>query len=162
MKSPLISRLAICLWLFASGIEARAQLSVPPNPSQVTQRKLGESGGGADVGVRPREPAPPVVIHYVAVSPVRGWRNASGKEIQARLLAFSAPAEGEIGAVEVIREGKVRFLLVSGKEPIDYPLAELSESDQDDIKAIAKAAAGGPPKPAGEADVKSGEEKSEP
>ena len=124
-----------------------AQTVVPPNPGPSVKRKLGENGGsGSSAGaaaVTPRSRT--VVVQYVAVTPVEGWANAAGRTMQARLLAFSVPAEGETGPVEIIREGKVRFLVSGGKEPIDYPLEQLGEAERKKIEGIAKAAAAGPP-----------------
>jgi hypothetical protein len=124
---------------------AEAQLSAPPNPGKAGRRNLGDGGGAnAATGVVPAERAPVVVTH-VAVTPVEAWANAEGKVIEARLLAFSAPAEGETGPVEIVRGGKVRFLLAGGKAPVDYPLDQLGEEARGRIEAIAKAAAKGPP-----------------
>lgn len=127
---------------------AFAQLTVPPNPGQAGKRKLGENGGaGSATGVTGVTPtARPVVVQYIAVTPVEAWANLAGKTMLARLLAFSAPAEGETGPVEIIREGKVRFLVEGRKEPVDYPLDQLGETERTKIQAIAKAAAQGPPK----------------
>ncbi len=66
--------------------------------------------------------------------------------MEARLLAFSAPAAGESGPVEVIREGKVRFLVTGRKEPVEYPLVQLGEAERKKIEALAAVAAKGPPK----------------
>lgn len=125
------------------------QVTVPPNPNEVTRRKIGENGagGGASVNISPGPSAAArtIVIQYTAVSPMRQWTTAGGKTMIARLLAFAAPKEGDSGPVEVIREGKVRFLLDRGTEPIDYPLDQLSQPDQIDIKAIAQAARRGSP-----------------
>ncbi len=147
---PVLLSAVLSVTLSLSGAVAQT-ITAPPAPGQFTGRKLGENGGatagGSSVGVSSGGAAASrtVVIQYVAVSPVRAWTNAEGKAMQARLLAFSAPAEGEKGPVEVIREGKVRFLLVGGKAPIDYPIAQLSQADQIDIKAIAQAASRGRP-----------------
>jgi len=126
---------------------AEAQITVPPNPGKGAKRNLGENGGsGASAGataVTPRSSS--VVVQYVAVTPVEAWANTGGKTMQARLLAFSAPAAGESGPVEIIREGKVRFLVTGRKEPIDYPLDQLGEAERTKIQAIAAAAAKGPP-----------------
>jgi hypothetical protein len=65
--------------------------------------------------------------------------------MEARLLAFSAPAAGEPGPVEVIRGGMVRFLVTGRKEPVDYPLARLGEAERKKIEALAVVAANGPP-----------------
>ena len=87
-----------------------------------------------------------VVVQYIAVTPVEAWANLEGKTMEARLLAFSAPAAGETGPVEIIREGKVRFLVSGRKEPVDFPLDQLGEAERTKIHAIAKTAAKGPPK----------------
>lgn len=144
----LLSGIAV---IWACGLAfAAAQLTVPPNPNQFTKRDLGESGSGstgmATAGAHVSTPKT-IVVNYVSVSPLRQWTNGEGKTMMARLLAFSAPEKGETGPVEVIRDGAVRFLLSGKNEPIDYPLANLSEEDQAQIRSIAKAAAGGPPKP---------------
>lgn len=144
MKRPvalLIGLLVPCL--------AIGQVTVPPNPNEVSRRKIGENGagGGATVNITPGPSAAArtVVIQYTAVSPIRQWTNTAGKTMIARLLAFAAPKEGDNGPVEVIRDGKVRFLLDRGTDPIDYPLDQLSQPDQIDIKAIAQAARRGSP-----------------
>lgn len=142
--------LAIVMGLGPGSPDIRGQTVPPPNPNQISRRKIGEDGGGgsASVNVTPGTPAAAartVVIQYTAVSPMRQWTNVEGKTMIARLLAFAAPAEGEAGPVEVIREGKVRFLLDRGTDPIDYPLIQLSQPDQIDIKAIAQAARRGSP-----------------
>jgi hypothetical protein len=133
---------------FGLVVPLRAQLTVPPNPGKVTKRSLGENGGsGASTGASAVTPqSRTVVVQYIAMTPVEAWANLDGKTMEARLLAFSAPAEGETGPVEVIREGKVRFLVSGRKDPVDYPLEQLGEAERTKIQAIAKAAAKGPPK----------------
>lgn len=123
-----------------------AQITVPSNPNQFTKRKLGESGGSS-VGISGASTAVPktVVVEYVAVTPVESWSNVDGKTMEACLLAYSAPEEGESGPVEIIREGKVRFLVTGRKEPIDYPLEQLGEAERTKIQALAEMAAKGPP-----------------
>lgn len=134
--------------LFGGGAPTSAQLTVPPNPGKVTKRNLGDNGGsGASTGASAVTPqSRTVVVQYIAVTPVEAWANLEGKTMEARLLAFSAPAAGETGPVEIIREGKVRFLVTGRKEPVDYPLEQLGEAERAKIAAIAKAAANGPPK----------------
>ena len=146
---PLLLLVGACvLFSIPVGSDAVAQtISTPPNPNQFSKRTLGGNGGNGSVGVSTggSTESKTIIITYVAVTPERAWKNAEGKIMQARLLAFSAPAEGEKGPVEVIREGMVRFLLSGGKDPIDYPITKLSQSDQIDIKAIAQAAKRGAP-----------------
>jgi hypothetical protein len=140
--------LTALLWLTTAVLLPAQTIKLPPNPNDVTRRKIGEGGstGGSAVNIAPgAAAAQTIVIQYVAVTPVRAWTNTDGKTMTARLLAFSAPKEGESGPVEVIREGKVRFLMESGKQPVDYPIGQLSQSDQIDIKAIAQMAKRGAP-----------------
>ncbi len=134
--------------LFGRVAPTSAQLTVPPNPGKVTKRNLGDNGGsGASTGASAVTPqSRTVVVQYIAVTPVEAWANLEGKTMEARLLAFSAPAAGETGPVEIIREGKVRFLVSGRKEPVDFPLDQLGEAERTKIHAIAKAAAKGPPK----------------
>jgi len=131
---------------FASAVPANAQV-VPANPDRFTKRNLGDNGGStAATGASAVTPAPrAVVVQHIAVTPVEVWKNISGQAMEARLLAFSAPAAGEPGPVEVIRGGMVRFLVTGRKEPVDYPLARLGEAERKKIEALAVVAAKGPP-----------------
>ncbi len=122
-----------------------AQVAVPPNPGKAGKRNLGESGGAGSSTGAVVAPPRPVVVQHVAVTPVQAWVNAEGKTMEARLLAWSVPAEGETGPVEIIREGKVRFLVSGRKEPLEYPLAKLGGAERAKIEGLAKAAAKGPP-----------------
>ncbi len=121
---------------------------LPPGPGDFTNRNLGESGGGgSSVGVSPGgvNTGKTVVVEYIAVTAVEPWTNKDGKVMEARLLAFSARKAGESGPVEIMREGKVRFLVSGRKTPVDYPLDQLGEEAQAKIRRIAEAAAKGPP-----------------
>tara|TARA_R110002096_G_scaffold435128_1_gene659449 strand:+ start:3590 stop:4048 length:459 start_codon:yes stop_codon:yes gene_type:complete len=134
---------AICI-LIVGAAPLMAQV-VPPNPNQFTKRNLGESGVGVNLGGATGSAKQTKTVHYTAVSPLRGWTNLDGKTIQARLMAFSAPAPGETGPVEVIRDGKVRLLISGKNSPVDYPLEQLKAKDKAEIQRIAEAAAQGPP-----------------
>ena len=120
---------------------------VPKNPNQFTKRKLGDNGGaGSSTGASAVTPqSRTVVVQHIAVTPVQAWVSANGKTMEARLLAFSAPEPGDAGPVEIIRDGKVRFLVTGRKEPVDFPLTGLDEKEQVKIKALAEVAAKGPP-----------------
>jgi hypothetical protein len=137
--------LAFLSW--GASLPASAQLTVPSKPGEVTKRNLGDNGGsGASAGASAVTPSPStVVVRHLAVTPLEAWANLAGKTMEARLLAYSAPAEGERGPIEIIREGKVRFLVKGRKDPIDYPLGQLGETEQVRIQALAKAALKGPP-----------------
>ena len=135
--------------LIGSPVIGTAQIVVPANPNKFTKRSLSENGGasaGASGGITAA--TRPVVVQYVAVTPVQQWVNLEGKTMEARLLAFSAPEPGQTGPVEIIREGRVRFLVTGKKQPINYPLDQLGETEQAKIKALAVVAAKGPPAPA--------------
>ena len=145
MKAKL-SLAAVFFFLIVS--QGVAQVTVPANPGRSTQRSLGENGGAtssAGISGGGGKAAAPVVVQYVAVTPVESWANSAGKVMEARLLAFSAPAPGEAGPVEIIRQGKVRFLASGGKAPVEYPLDQLGEGEQAKIRALAEQAAKGAP-----------------
>ena len=145
---------AFTVLLFVLSAEAQ---TVPANPL-VPKKSGGTSsrnlGGGSDLGtstgVNIDSSKKTVVIQYVTVTPLQDWTNVDGKTVKARILAFSAPPAGEDGPIEVIREGKIRMLIPGNSKPVDYPLAQLTRNHRDEIEQIAKAAAKGPPKPAGE------------
>ncbi len=122
-----------------------AQTSVPPNPGKAGKRNLGEGGtanapAGATIAQRPAE-----VVRYLAVTKVEAWANSEGRVIEARLLSFSDPAEAEAGPLEIVREGKVRFLVAGRDDPVEYPIDQLGEEERKKIEAIAEVAAKGPP-----------------
>ncbi len=120
------------------------------DPIEAQRRALGggsinNDGGG--VIVAPPTPKPQTkIVYYTSVSPARQWKAADGRMMVGRLMAFSAPKPGETGAVEVIKNGNVRFLRSGAKAPVEFPLEKLSEEDQKYVKGIAKAAKNGPPK----------------
>lgn len=149
MKSGVLLRWPLGMIITASVVILNAQTLVPPNSNQFTKRNLGENGGsGSSAGFSgggTTEAARTVVVQYVAVTPVQAWVNTDGKTMEARLLAFSAPEPGQTGPVEIIREGKVRFLVTGRKEPVDYPLDQLGETEKAKIKALAELAGKGPP-----------------
>lgn len=125
-----------------SVLESDAQ--TPITPAHPTEFKTRDISGGSSTGVgivaRKPQPKQTITIEFTAVTPVRVWTNESGQAMTARLLAFSAPKEGEKGPVEVIRDGKIRFLLANTSKPIDYALAMLSETDRTYIQKLADAA----------------------
>lgn len=127
---------------FATASSAFAQIPVTPaTPTEFKTRSL-NGGSNTGVGIVTRQPqkAQTITLHFTAVTPIRVWTNTEGKAMQARLLAWSAPKEGEKGPVEVIRKGQVRFLLQKTSKPIDYDLAKLSETDRTYIQKLADAA----------------------
>ncbi len=129
-----------------SGIpeQANAQSPVvtPANPTNFKKREIsGGSSTGVGIVSQKAQTKKVITINFTSVTPLRVWTNLEGKGMQARLLAFSAPEEGTKGPVEVIRDGKVRFLLEKATKPSDYVLNQLSETDQTYIKNLAEAAA---------------------
>ena len=146
MNAATLLRIISFLVLCGSIAPVSAQV-VPQNPNQFTKRKLGDNGGaGSSTGASAVTPqSRTVVVQHIAVTPVQAWVSANGKTMEARLLAFSAPEPGDAGPVEIIRDGKVRFLVTGRKEPVDFPLTCLDEKEQVKIKALAEVAAKGPP-----------------
>ncbi|MEM1295880.1 MAG: hypothetical protein AAGH89_10980 [Verrucomicrobiota bacterium] len=136
---------AVLLVILASNLDVVAE-----DPIEAQRRALGGgsiSNDGGAVIVAPPTPKPQIkTVYFTAVSPSRQWKAADGRMMIGRLMAFSAPKLGESGPVEVIREGKVRFLRSGSKSPVDFPLEKLSEEDQRYVKGIAQAAKNGPPK----------------
>ncbi len=158
----LLLALAACMPGLCPVASAQRGVSIPvPVPGSNNRAfETRNTGSTADTENKTRlEPKPkPVTVQYIAVTPVRIWTNNQGKAMQARLLAFLAPKQGESGPTEVIRTGKIRFLLINAKKPILYPLANLSDADQDYVRGIAKAARRGVPataRPTAEAPEKS-------
>jgi hypothetical protein len=122
--------------------------TVPANPlvpkgsvKSSTRNVGGGSSGGLEAGLssKTREKET-IVINYNAVSALREWTNLEGKKIKARLLAYSIPKPGKTGAVEVLREGKVLFLIPGQTKPIQYPKDQLEDDDQIEIERIVEAA----------------------
>ena len=146
MNAATLLRIISFLVLCGSIAPVSAQV-VPQNPNQFAKRKLGDNGGaGSSTGASAVTPqSRTVVVQHIAVTPVQAWVSANGKTMEARLLAFSAPEPGDAGPVEIIRDGKVRFLVTGRKEPVDFPLTGLDEKEQVKIKALAEVAAKGPP-----------------
>ncbi len=132
-----------CL-IFALAEESPAQSPVvtPAHPTKFKKRDI-SGGSNTGVGIVTQKPQTRrvITINFTSVTPLRVWTNLEGKGMQARLLAFSAPAEGKQGPVEVIRDGKVRFLLDKASKPTDFALDQLSATDQTYIKNLAAAAA---------------------
>ena len=143
MKSTFFSILAILAILHSISL---AQDTIE------SQRRALHGGGKLDnsgASIKAPEVQQPEVqiITYTAVCESRQWTDVKGRKMIGRLLAFSAPKEGEKGPILVIVDEKVRFLVSGVKKPIDFPLAQLSEEDRKFAENIAKQAKQGPPKP---------------
>lgn len=139
------------IWRITLALIFFPSLSLIAQDSGSTSRAVGESGGGASI-VAPKQPAPQVeIVTYIALTELREWKNYKDVKIEARLLAFSAPEEGKTGPVEVIKDGKVRFLVEKTRAVFDVALEKMSEEDKALIKKIAEQAKAGPPKVAPEA-----------
>ena len=132
--------LAAGLVVFSSLASAQRGISIPIPTKDGRGFTTREAGTSTNNKVKPAPAPKTVTIQYTAVTPLRTWMNNKGQIMTARLLAFSAPKEGETGTTEVIRDGKIRFLLVNAKKPIVYSLVNLSEADQDYVREIAEAA----------------------
>ena len=151
MKNPIYFAFAVLLLAFSAEAQTvPANPLVPKKSGGTSSRNLGGGGDlGTSTGAKIDSSKKTVVIQYVTVTPLQDWTNVDGKTVKARILAFSAPPSGEDGPIEVIREGKIRMLILGKSKPVDYPLAQLTRNHRDEIEQIAKAAAKGPPKSAG-------------
>jgi hypothetical protein len=142
-RLSLLLALALGLPLLCPVASAQRGISIPvPVPGSRNRAfETRNTGNSTESKIGPEHKKTKVVtVQYVAVTPVRSWMNNKGDTMKARVLAFSAPEKGESGPVEVIRGGKIRFLLFNTKKPILYPVANLSEADQEYVRGIAKAA----------------------
>ncbi len=138
------------IWRISLALIFIPVLPLSAQESGSTSRSVGDSGGGASI-VAPKQPAPQVeVVTYIALTELREWKNYKDIKIEARLLAFSAPEEGKTGPVEVIKDGKVRFLVEKTRAVFDVALEKMSEEDKALILKIAEQAKAGPPKVAPE------------
>ncbi|MFT5471097.1 MAG: hypothetical protein ACI8UO_006230 [Verrucomicrobiales bacterium] len=157
MKTPTSS--IACVALFAAALAPLGQTMAEDSPAEAARRALSDrvngnrstgttESGGATIVAPKQQTKTITTITYTAVSSMREWtRKADGVTMLAHLLAFAAPKDGEKGPVIVVYKNNVRFLLDGGnKKPIDYPLAELSEEDQEFVMRIAEAAKNGPPR----------------
>lgn len=166
MKRLFLSSLfAAALGWIASSASAQG---IPPNPlvpkpSKKTEtRPLGGGAGNVEAGLSGSTRATKtVVVEYQAVTPLRNWTNLEGKKIEARLLAWSVPAPGKTGPVEVVRDGKVRFLIPGKPRPVEYPKDQLEDDDQIEIERIVEAAALGVKPREGEVKERDSEESAE-
>lgn len=75
-------------------------------------------------------------VTFTAVTDSRDWKDAKGKVIRGRLLAFEA-AEGADG--DLVRNGKVRLLVDGAKRFSLLPLEKLSTEDRAHIGVLAAA-----------------------
>ncbi len=140
--------LVLLVALGSTGFDSLSAQGVPSNPL-VPKGSVKSSprnvGGGSSEGIeaglssttREKET---IVVQYNAVTELRAWTNLEGKKIEARLLAYSIPMPGKTGAVEVLRDGKVLFLIPGQTKPIQYPKDQLEDDDQIEIERIVEAA----------------------
>lgn len=143
-KIPLSLLFLIVTEAFTGGLLAQtvpANPLVPKDSIKRSTRNLGGGSGGIEAGLsgKTRE-TKTIVVQYHAVSTLREWTNLEGKKISARLLAYSVPRPGTTGAAEVLREGKVLFLIPGKSKPVEYPKEQLVDDDQIEIERIVEAA----------------------
>ena len=118
------------------------QVVVPASPKKFTKRGTGSgagiSNGGVHIGRTERGPGKRTVrITYIAVSPVREWRDDRGRTVTGSLLAYeTGDAKAVRGAFTIVKEGKVRLLRKGGTKPLPFPLAALSKEDQDYVRKL--------------------------
>lgn len=144
----MISRQAIIFVSVLAILGAHGQAEMPggspgsrPSPSG-SGSEMNSSGGGSSVSIRrmPTTPAKPRTTTYIAVTPLREWKNSEGTTIRASLLAFDVrkPDQPKV-PLTLIRNGKVRLLVDGKKQFSEFPLAKLSVEDQVYIKKLVAA-----------------------
>ena len=114
-----------------------AQDQNPSLPKTPTAFETRNTGGTTDneVSIEKRENKP-IKITFIAVTDSREWRDATGKVIRARLLAFDAPKGDE---ANLVREGKIRLLVDGAKAFSLFPLDKLCHEDRAFIGSLVAA-----------------------
>lgn len=105
------------------------------------QKRLSNGGrGGSTTGLGgatiPSTQRRVTTTYITYISNEREWKDAKGRTMNGRLVAFSAPKPGEKGQVVVIKDGKVRLRRTGAKVNSDLPIELLSNADQTFIKAL--------------------------
>lgn len=121
---------------FSTGV-AVAQNPIPVGPwvpPCFETRNTGNAEEG-EVSIK-KEEAKATRITFTAVTDSRDWKDATGKIVRGRLLAFEC-AEGAVP--DLVRNGKVRLLVDGAKRFSLLPLERLSTEDQTHIGLLAAA-----------------------
>lgn len=125
------------VWLLLGLTGAMAEEKDGPIPETPTSFETRNTGGTEEGEVSiEKEKAEPKKVTYTAVTDSREWKDAKGKVIRARLLAFEA-AEGEVAGL--VRDGQVRLLVDGAKRFSLLPLEKLSPEDRAFITGLASA-----------------------
>jgi hypothetical protein len=129
---------------------AAAQMVLPGGTKNPGNRSIGGSvnggvDGGATINRKESQPAKRYTTHIV-LSESRIWRNADGRTLEGKLLAFEdVVVEVPAGGAEppapvppadptVVRNGKVRMQV--GKKIFEVALTSLAKVDQDYVEGI--------------------------
>jgi hypothetical protein len=126
----------VWLMLGSAGLVSAEEGQPTPaqGPTAFETRNTGDAEEG-EVSID-RNEGKPRKITYTAVTDSREWKDAKGKVIRARLLAFEA-AEGEVAGL--VRDGQVRLLVDGAKRFSLLPLEKLSPEDRAFITGLAAA-----------------------
>lgn len=125
---------------FFSGVLLAFSSTLADPASDARKRMMERTGGGSQI-ISPSSGKTEVIKTYITyVSPLREWTSGDGRTMHGRLVAFSAPEPGKQGPVVVIQEGKILLNRSDTKKPVEFPLASLSEDDQDYVRGVADAA----------------------
>ena len=108
--------------------------SLPKTPTAFETRNTGGTEEG-EVSIE-KEEGKTTKVTFTAVTASRDWKDAKGKVIRGRLLAFEA-ADGEVA--DLVRDGKVRLLVDGAKRFSLLPLEKLSTEDRNYIGLLAAA-----------------------
>ena len=131
----------ISVLVLASAVLGAQVVALAP-PKKFTKRGVGSgagiSNGGVKIGPTEGRPRKKIVhITYIAVSPVREWKDDRGRTVTGSLLAYeTGDAKAVRGPFTIVKEGKIRLLKKGGTRPLPFSLAALSSEDQDYVRKL--------------------------
>lgn len=108
--------------------------SLPKTPTAFETRNTGGTEEG-EVSIEKQE-GKTTRVTFTAVTASRDWKDATGKVVRGRLLAFEAVG-GDVA--DLVRNGKVRLLVDGAKHFSLLPLEKLSTEDRAHIEILAAA-----------------------
>jgi hypothetical protein len=110
---------------------------LPQTPTAFETEPTGDTSEGTADFLKPGKGSKKK-LSFTAVTKSRDWRDAKGKLVRGRLLAFES---GKVTTGEqpltLIKEGRIRLLVDGAKKVSKVPLSSLSSEDQAFVKKLA-------------------------
>jgi hypothetical protein len=114
-----------------------AIVSAQDPATEARKRLMERNNTGNGTNVSPTTPGREVIISYITyLSAEREWSDISDRKMTGRLVAFQAPEPGKSGPMIVLKEGKILLRRTGTKANSEFPLDQLSETDQVFVKSI--------------------------